>query len=314
MCISVPCIKCRIEKINTTQHQMTTSAFDLAEKIALPFTGALAFGISALGYYVWHFQRNHGENMTGRMAMWFKATSAALVGQALLHALPNSTETDFTLFVLAFLLGFVPLVCMEMFWSSLQCNDDDILLNRWNERTNYVVMDTDEVPRSGPDIQEAARINKRRRVIAVMTYLVVLFQSSVDGLFLKYNLNAEEPATQVAMFFLSKILEAVIISSAIILAAPKVRQYWLFSINFAVAVSLSTLAVYDFVDPIYIIQTVEHWAFKGVLGISAGVLMWLAMRFHVLDSGNPESTRRKVVLCITYVVIIVISYATGRFG
>ncbi len=293
---------------------MSTSVLGLAEKIVLPFTAVVAFGVCVLGYWLWHFQRQHRENITQRMSIWFTATSAALMGQVLFHSIPNATDGDYTLYIAFAAIGFIPLVCMEKFWSSLQFKDDDILLNRWNELSDYTHMDSQEEEESGADIDDAATVNKRRRVIAVMTYIIILFQSSVDGLMLKYNPNGQEPGTQIGMFFLAKILESVIVSSAMIHAAPKIRYYWTFSLNFAIAVGLSTVAAYDLVDPLIIVMIVEHWIFKMVLGVSAGVLLWLSIRFHVLDPGTDLSTRRKLTLCGTYIAVMAMSYATGKFG
>lgn len=72
----------------------------------------------------------------------------------------------------------------------------------------------------------------RRRYIAFLTYGVLVFQSGFDGLVLKYNPNGQDSAVQVAMFFLTKVIESVVVSTALIHSGIRSGYYILYMCNF----------------------------------------------------------------------------------
>lgn len=85
--------------------------------------------------------------------------------------------------------------------------------------------------------------------MAIAVYAVIVFQSAFDGLVLKYNPNGNDSGLQVGMFFGSKILETVVVVTALLHAPVSKRWYVAYMTSFTVTVGTSTLAAYEIVSP-----------------------------------------------------------------
>jgi hypothetical protein len=148
-----------------------------------------------------------------------------------------------------------------------------------------------------------------------MTYLVLVFQSGFDGLVLKYNPNVQDSGVQVAMFYVSKCIESVVVSSALIHASLVTPYYVLYMFNFTVAVACSMISAYDLVAPSTVVMVFEHWALQAMLGASGGILMCLAVYFSHLERSRSEYVRTSSLAMIAvFATVFAASALTGMFG
>lgn len=179
-------------------------------------------------------------------------------------------------------------------------------------------MDSHTVEEIGPIIPLIQRSIRQRYIVSALVYLNIVFQSAFDGLVLKYNPNAQESATQVAMFYLTKLPESIVVSTVLIHAAVRTKWYCVYMFNFTATVGLSTIAAYGTVNPLLIVAVYEHWLFQIILGASGGLLLALSFYFFHLESRRAliiDGSGSNVWLnVIAFVSTFAICCATGMFG
>ena len=129
---------------------------------------------------------------------------------------------------------------------------------------------------------------------------------------------AKDNGLQVAMFFVSKLLESIVLSTALIHAAVKAKWYVTYMIIFTCAVGGSTLAAYEFVPPDVPIAVFEHWLFQIALGASGGVLLLLSFYFAYLETRRVEvgfrGHKHNLLLNAVFAIAFAASVLTGLFG
>lgn len=186
------------------------------------------------------------------------------------------------------------------------------------EVTDALLVDTDSYALAAPDMVGNAQNLRRRRFIAIATYLVIVFQSAFDGLVLKYNPNANDSGLQVGMFFASKLIESFVVATALIHAPVGRRWYMFYMTSFTVTVGTSTLAAYELVSPAVPIAIFESIPFQLALGASGGFLLFLSIYFLYIETRRAElvkhSTRWNFALGGFYVCFFVAATVTGLFG
>lgn len=117
------------------------------------------------------------------------------------------------------------------------------------------------------------------------------------------------------MFFLSKLLESVIISTSLIHARVRTKWYVLCMLNYTIAVGASTLPAYDLVSPVVIVYVFEHPVFLCVIGASGGMLLYLSLYFVQLENSRSNKLRNVMwPLVVCYVCTFVVGAVTGMYG
>lgn len=299
----------------------TISSLSFTEKVILPFCVLIPIVVGFLGYAIWKRDKHSmEETMSRRMSMWFMASCAAMIGLSIFHVVRNlMAASDYRIGMTAMGITVIVCMCASMKLDILKITDDrDLLLNSKNEVADFVLLDNDNVETFGPELTETRGNIRRRYLVAALVYLVLVFQSAFDGLVLKYNPNAQNSGVQVAMFYLTKLPESVVVSTALIHAAVRTKWYVLYMCNFTMAVGLSTIAAYGTVNPLLIAAIYEHWAFQCILGGSGGLLLTLSYYFSHLES------RRAAVVdqfganvwanMAAFSVSFVLCCTTGMFG
>jgi len=297
----------------------TVSILNFAERVVLPFSAAIPVIVGIIGYVIWKRDRHRDSNdtMTNRMRIWFMANSAALSSIAVFHVIRNiMLDVDYRFGMGGFAMAFIAWIVLSVHVDLLKIrDDDDLLLNTRNETAEYAMMTSNDVEEFADEINKSVSYAGPRKFIAVATYLVIVFQSGFDGLVLKYNPNAEPTGVQVAAFFVSKLLESIIVSTALIHAVVKTKWYVLYMLNFTITVGLSTLAAYDFVSPTIIVAAYEFWLFQLILGVSGGVLLGLSYYFIHLESQRMERVKKPLLpLSLTFVFVFAAGALTGFYG
>lgn len=298
----------------------TVSVLTLTEKVVLPFCTFVPLAVGLIGYLVWKQDRHSpGETITLRMTAWFLASSAIMIGLAIFHVIFNLAGTrDARIGIGAVAAAFCVGMCAKMHWEVAWVDNDDLLLNDKNETADFIRLDSDTLQHTAPAINSSRHNTKRRYVIAGLTYSVIVFQSAFDGLVLKYNPNGQDSGLQVGMFFVSKLLESIVVSTALIHAAVKTKWYILYMCNFTITVGLSTLAAYEFVSPDIPVAVFESWIFQICLGASGGLLLLLSFYFAYLETRRVEVGYRghghNLFLNVVFSLSFAASVITGIFG
>jgi len=303
---------CHVESL----RMATISELNFVERVLLPFCTLVPVSVGLLGYWVWKRDKvRPDERMSERLSYWFAANCAGMQGLALYHVLRNVMfAVDYRVGMTAFGAGFLFFATLALHLDVLQLDaDSEILLTDDNEVGDVVALTPDSLEMLGPEQARVGRNVPRRRYIAFMTYFVIVAQSGFDGLVLKYNPNASGSALQVGMFFLSKGVESIVVSTALIHAGIRTRFYLWCMFNFTVTVALSTLSAYDLVPSAVVIGIFENPFFQMGLGASGGLLMCLSLYFLHLEGLRTAVGKRWVtnlVFILTYSAAIV----TGMFG
>jgi len=297
----------------------TISELNVAERIVLPFAALIPVAMGVVGYVVWKrdTKRMIHESMTDKMRVFFVANSAALCSMTVFHVLHTLFSAyDYRWGMGAFAAMLVFCFCLGIRFEALRIfDDDDILLNQHNETASFVMFEGDNTAETVPDTNDAIRNDVTRKYIAVATYLALLVQSGFDGLILKYNPNAQSSATQVVMFFLSKLLESIIISTALIHARVQTKWYVLCMLNYTIAVALSTLPAYDLVESVVIVIVFEHPVFLCVIGASGGLLLYLSYYYVQLEHNRIQKVNKSSVpLIACYTATFALGAITGMYG
>jgi len=296
----------------------TVSILSAGEKVALPFCVLIPLSVGALGYWLW--KREHGETLSVRLSAWFMASSAITIGLTIFHVIFNITGmADPRVGLAGLSIAFCACMCLKMHFELAWIENEDLyIINADGETSDFVILNAHDLRQAGPALNNSHRNTKRRRAVALITYAVIVFQSAFDGLVLKYNPNGNDSGVQVAMFFISKALESVVVCTALIHAAVKTRNYLFCICCFTVSVGLSTLAAYEFVSPSAPITIFEHWVFQICLGASGGVLLVLSFYYAYLESRRTEAVDRTptktIALNGAFTIAFVASVLTGLFG
>ena len=294
----------------------TISELTFAERVLLPFCTLVPISVGVLGFWVWKRDKsNPNERMTERLSYWFVANCAGMLGLAIYHVLRHVMFiADYRIGMAAFGASFLVFVSLAIQLDVLQLDaDSEILLDEHNEVADFVALTPDGLEQLGPEQARVGHNVPRRKYIAIMTYLVIVFQSGFDGLVLKYNPNAQDSAVQVAMFFLAKAVESVVISTALIHSGMRTRFYVLYMTNFTATVALSTLSAYDLVPTAVVIGVFEHPAFQIGLGATGGLLLWLSFYFLHLEALR-TSVGKRWIANLVFIVMFAAAAFSGMFG
>lgn len=120
------------------------------------------------------------------------------------------------------------------------------------------------------------------------------------------------------MFFVSKLLESIVLSTALIHAAVKAKWYATYMAIFTCTVGCSTLAAYEFFPPEIPIRVFESWLFQIALGASGGVLLLLSFYFAYLETRRVEvgfrGHKHNLLLNAVFATAFAASVLSGIFG
>lgn len=294
----------------------TISELTFAERVILPFCTLVPVSVAVLGYWIWKRDKaNEHERMSERLSLLFTANCAGMLGLALYHVLRHVMfVVDYRIGMAAFGTSFLVFVTLAMQFDVMQLDaDSEILLSEDNEVQEFVAVDLDSLQQLGPEQARVGRNVPRRTYIAVMTYVVIVFQSGFDGLVLKYNPNAQSSALQVIMFFLTKVIESIVVSTALIHAGIRTRYYVMYMGNFTATVALSTLSAYDLVPSGVVIGVFEHPLFQMGLGATGGLLLCLSFYFLHLETLRKSITKRWLGNLV-FILVFAAAAVTGMFG
>jgi hypothetical protein len=120
------------------------------------------------------------------------------------------------------------------------------------------------------------------------------------------------------MFFVQKMLETVVIGSALVHACVSTRAYVIYMTLFTLSAGASTLAAYELVPSSVPVLFYENQAFQLVLGVSGGMLMFLAFYFWYIEARRMRDetvyTRSPGLMIVAFSVAFALSTVTGFFG
>ena len=115
------------------------------------------------------------------------------------------------------------------------------------------------------------------------------------------------------MFFLTKIVESVVVCTALIHAGIRTRYYVMYMGNFTATVALSTLSAYDLVSSMVVITVFEHPLFQMGLGATGGLLLCLSFYFLHLETLR-TSIGKRWLGNLVFILAFASAAVTGMFG
>lgn len=300
----------------------TVSILDETEMILLPFCTLIPAVSGIIGYIAW---KRKVFNVAS-MSFLLLVSSGIMTGMALFHVLLTiatsggiSGTLDPRFGLSAMGTAFCVCIFLKLHFEFAWVENEALLIDdETNEVVDSILVDSRSYGQVAEDMQNNEHNLKRRRFVAIAVYLVIVFQSAFDGLVLKYNPNGNDSGLQVGMFFLSKVLESIVVLTALLHAPVGRRWYIFYMTSFTVTVGTSTLAAYEIVSPAVPIAIFESVAFQLVLGASGGILLFFSVYFLYIETRRAEITRRgtrwNLVLGAAYVAVFTGAVVSGIFG
>lgn len=297
----------------------TVSILDRTEMILLPFCTVIPAVSGILGYCAWKRELIAVANMSFLLLV----SSGIMTGMALFHVLLTMASGGGTFDprwgLSAMGTAFCLCIILKLHFEFAWVENEALLIDAdTHEVADSLMMDSRSYSVVAPDMQNNEHNLRRRRFVAIAVYCVTVFQSAFDGLVLKYNPNGNDSGLQVGMFFLSKVLESIVVVTALLHAPVSRRWYAFYMTSFTVTVGTSTLAAYEIVSPAVPIAIFESVAFQLVLGASGGVLLFFSIYFLYIETRRAEVARRKtgwnLMLGASYMFAFTCAVVSGLFG
>ena len=299
--------------------------FSDVQKAFFPLSSLVPLLVGALTWRIVRVRFQMERKFDERLAPLMTLTSGILFGQFLFHIIPRVTLSvgdQYSLNTLFILMGFLPMVWIMRLWKYGQINrsfdftsdqatldiimaDDDSGVSDFQSQQ---VSETTEIePRKFVTLQEKSR----RRAIAIIVYVVVLFQSFTDGIWVVYNRQVNTELILELVFWIDKLTESIVVVTVLHMCATGRLWYWLWVLLFAVSVGLSTIFP---LIPFWDVDTViHHGVFQVLLGISGGVLFWLSIETLRHNPLKRTDIGRTIVLLFLFTISMAIMWSTGYF-
>jgi len=286
------------------------------------------------------------ETQARRMEKWNAILAGATMGQFFCHTLRKglidtgivTASRDiwgYNILIGFVLLSFFVLLCIDKY--SLVWNDNPFhtvdgiymsgaenLLDRDHvEETRY--HESNDVTSEAYAVESFSRMDSKRivqikRRRAILLFFIMLVLVVIEGAYLVYRQHAAwgGPATLVAMYWIDKIMETVVLCAALIdgnvhaWEDGKHRYFWVMGCIWCVAVLLSTMPVLLAKSTAHIATWVEFWLTGIVHAIAGGMLFYVSIYFTFLD--RPGTDKRDMCARIfLWLGACVIAYVTGIF-
>ena len=172
--------------------------------------------------------------------------------------------------------------------------------------------DADDMDKIGP-IQYEARVAKKfRRIVAFTAFFSLLFQSSLDVLFMMYNPKGTEHWQIILMYYIDKLMESTVMCAMLTYARVKTRTYIGLVLLYTLVVGLGCIpAVRPVVDPALIVYSVRHPLLALVAGLSSGSLLWVILVFFLIDIDENPKKCWGATKATCFLIAMSVSWATS---
>lgn len=298
--------------------------FTDVQKAFFPITTLVPLVVAAAA---WRLVRRGGGTKTfeQRLAPLSTLTSGILFGQFLFHVLPRVTLSvgdQYSLNTLFVLMGFLPMVWVFRLWRYCQINPyhefsdeqaavDVIMLPDNRRSADYQVQQATEVQEIEPLKFTSLQVRSRLRALSIVVYVVIFFQSFTDGIWVVFNRQAHKEAILLGVFWVDKLTESIVVTTMLHQGAFGPGVYWGLTTAFAVSVGLSTIfPLIPFWD---VNAVIHHGVFQVFLGISGGVLLWLATQLIFQDPMKRTESGQTIGLLFLFTFAMAVMWATGYF-
>lgn len=303
------------------------------EKALLGITPVFLYMVAHVMYKRVRRPLEGADSVAKRLNIFYNLTAGIIWGQFFFHLLPNATTHGvfgYKLRSIFFLIGYGLMFGYERFSRIAHDNihyvapastsiDSDLSMDRERqEEADYVRMDGNSGGEGQWYITDEMKDLKKRRFIAIVYYLIMVFHCMAGGLFLALNENDVPHVVLAFIFFIDKTLESIALYTVLIHAkmyAKKgfFRLLFLFIFySWPLVVLASVALILADVTPDGASLWVNHIALGIFYGIAAGIFLWFSNHFQHMELKKP--TRRQIIWSfIMFILMAFISWITGYF-
>lgn len=299
--------------------------FTNVEKGIIPTAVVIPLLMGFLVHKFFNRKWKDGDSGGKRMELVNVVTSAILMGTLLFHSIPMATQFDYALFSASFIVGLIPYVYLHYMWKTIQLNPahgiggrslDGSLeaMTATNHGDAYEILegDSDDMDKIGPLQYEARVAKKFRRLVAFTAFFSLLFQSSLDVLFMMYNPKGHPHWQIILMFYIDKVLESTVMCAVLTYARVKTKPYILLILFYTLVVGIGCIpAVIPVVDPVVVVYSVRHPLLALAVGLSAGSLIYVTIVFFVIDIDENPRKCWGATKATFFLIAIGTSWVTG---
>ena len=309
-----------------------------AQKGLLPVVGLPCFLIVYLFYRFGKWPLHQQQSFSQRMDYLYSFLAAALMGEVVFQALPNSTHTVIpqlnatvtsapinSSFSSAFIfLGFFCMYCLQRFGRVWTDNDYYVAPATGNmdiklildpqsmELTEYFEAHED----SGEDrmrLTDEVMELSRRRPIALLALIIMTILSVFEGFFLVYQHGNKWAVLTV--FFVDKMIETGILCTMMLHAffqAQKRNWFLLGGFWWSLVCSISSLPVLLNMTREQASAVVTHVATNIFYAFGGGIIFWMTWYYLCIDQKRTD-VRETVIRCVIFLFTGLVSWVIGYF-
>lgn len=298
---------------------------------------------SILGLLLYRYSRRKlmgKETMDSRMINFYSAIAGGILGQFFFHTLPNSTGGDVgvaysTISVFIFVGFFIMMTIQKCsrvnnemdYYTAPQGTGMDIrhiIDSETVSENNYYKATDITGEQFGEDmwaLLDEHKELKRRRMISILFYIIMLFETILEGFFLVYNKSSSGIPVLIVMFYINKLVQTFIVCVVLIhgmfhVGNPK-RTFFrgtYLSLLLLWTITCTLSAIPAMIDmEYYTVFTIMHnfWmtAFYAMAG---GILFWIALYFVWLDRKHTNKRETGIRLFL-FALFSIVAYVTGMF-
>lgn len=315
--------------------------WNVAQKVLLLVAALPCLVIVYLFYRFGKWPLHQQQSFSQRMDYLYSFVAAALMGEFVFQALPNSTHAIIpqlngtitsapinSTFSSAFIfLGFFCMYCVQRFGRVWTDNDYYVAPATGNMDIHIILNPqsmqlTDYFEANDDSAEERMRITdecmelRRRRPIAGLALIILTILSVFEGFFLVYQ-EGNKWAILV-VFFVDKVIETGIICTMMLHAffhAPSERQYNWFLICgvwWTMVCALSVLPAVCDMSKEQATAVVTHVATNIFYAFGGGIIFWMTWYYLCIDQKRTD-VRETVIRCIIFLLTGLVSWVIGYF-
>jgi zinc transporter ZupT len=326
--------------MNQTNVAAIATTFDIAQKVSLPFVIIPCGLILLLAYKHGRARLRGKETIDSRIINVYSAVAGGMLGIFFFHTLPNSTiqvlTSNYSIMSVFIFLGFFTMLCIQKCARVTNENEYYTSPTPAAQEIRHVI-DAETVTQN--DYYEASELDtpafsvdmweltdetkeiKRRKTVGFVFFLVLVFESILEGFFLVYNADIVLGGIPVLilMFYINRLIQTFILAIVMIhgmyhVNGEKIRSnmFFMMSLVWLTTCGISTVPVLIDMEKYTALLVLSNPWTSFIYATAGGILFWIALYFVWIDR-KYTNKRDTIIRLILFAAVAMLTFMTGFF-